>query len=877
VRPERLPTGTITFLFTDIEGSTRLVQGLGGRFNEVLDEHHRLLRGVFAKHGGIEVSTEGDSFFVVFTSPAAAVESAVAAQQALEEHAWGEGTEVRVRMGIHTGEGVLLGDNYGGIDVHRTARIASAAHGGQVLLSEATRALVEPSLASDMRARDLGDHRLKDIERREHLYQLCADGLRSEFPPPRSLESRPNNLPVSPTPFVSRRRELQEIRELLLTARLLSLTGPGGTGKTRLALQTASDALFDFRDGAFIVFLAPVTDAELVASTIAEALGVRERGLRSSADSLFQHVADKEMLLVLDNFEQLLSAGGLVSEMLAAAPRLKVLVTSRASLRVSGEQEYPVPAMTLADPARLPSLDVLRQYEAVELFLQRSRSVKPDFQLTEDNAAAIAEICWRLDGLPLAIELAAARVRIFGPKEMLKRLDRALALLTGGARDLPARQRTLRDAIGWSYDLLDGPLRSFFRRLSGFAGGWTFEAADAVSNPGSELGMGTLDALDALTENSLVRLYEPIADRTRFRMLQTIREFGLELAERHDELEPLMERSAAFFLDLAEEAAPRLTEDPDSSRVLELDHDNFRNALRWSIEREDADTALRLGTALWRFWMLRSHLAEGRRWLAEALTLPSAAAATTVRARALMAVGSITYWQNDFAVTGEHYAQALDIFRSLEDRPGMAEGLYNLGFMHLIDRDPARARTCYEESRALAHDLGDDRGMANATWGLAMAALQERDLDSARRLGEETRRRFAALNDWFGLGLARFVFLQAARFCGDYAEAYRIVLEWLDDETLMDDVANVHSILEGVAAVESERGNHERALRLGGAAAAKQEEYGGGSPPPLVDVEDPRAAARDALPPERVEELWAEGRAMSFDEAIAFARKHPES
>ena len=873
---ETLPTGTLTFLFTDIEGSTRLVQALRSRYNDVLDEHHRLLREVFTEHGGVEVSTEGDAFFVVFTSPVAAVESVVASQRALDEHAWGEDIAVRVRMGLHTGEASLFGDDYGGIDVHRTARIASAAHGGQMLLSDATRALVEPSLPSGVHLRDLGDHRLKDIARPEHLYQLCADGLRSDFPPPRSLESRPNNLPVSPTPFVSRRRELQEIRELLRGARLLSLTGPGGTGKTRLALQAASDALFDFKDGVFVVFLAPVTEAELVASTIAETLGVREQGLRPTAESLFQHLAGKEMLLVLDNFEQLLSAGGFVSDMLSAASELKVLVTTRAALRISGEQEYPVPAMTLADPARLPSLNILRQYEAVELFLQRSRAVKPDFELTEDNAAAIAEICWRLDGLPLAIELAAARVRLFRPKEMLRRLDSSLVLLTGGARDLPARQRTLRDAIGWSYDLLDEPLRAFFRRVAAFAGGWTFDAADAVANPGPELGVDTLDALDALTDHSLVRVLELDADRTRFRMLQTIREFGLERAREHDELEPLMKRSAAFFLALAEDAAPRLTEGPDSSRVLELDHDNFRSALRWSIDGGHAETALRLGTALWRYWMLRSHLAEGRKWLVEALALPSEDPTTAVRARALMALGSITYWQNDFAATGKHYAQALTIFRTLEDRPGMAEGLYNLGFIHLIERDSATARTFYEESRAIAQDLGDDRGVANTTWGLAMAALQERDLESARRLGEETQRRFAALNDWFGLGLARFVFLQAARFCSDYDEAYRLALEWLDDESLMDDVANVHSVLEGFASVESERGNHERALRLGGAAQAKQEEYGGGSPPPLVDVVDPRVVVGDALPPERVEELWNEGRAMSLDEAIAYARKGPE-
>jgi predicted ATPase/class 3 adenylate cyclase len=877
VHGRTLPTGTVTFLFTDIEGSTRLVQTLGDRFNEILDDHHRVLREVFARHGGTEVSTEGDAFFVVFTTPAAAVEAVMAAQRALSANDWGEGVDVRVRMGLHTGEGALLGDNYGGIDVHRAARIASAAHGGQVLLSDASRALVEPVLGPGVRVKDLGDHRLKDIERAEHLYQLCVDGLASDFPPLRSLESRPNNLPVPPTTFVSRDRELKEIRELLREARLLSLTGPGGTGKTRLGLQAAGDALFDFEDGVFVVLLAPVTDPDLVASTIAETLGVREQGLKPISDSLLEYLEDKEMLLLLDNFEQVLGAAGFVGELLSGVPNLKLLVTSRAALRISGEQEYPVPAMTLPDPARLPPLDALPEYEAVALFLQRARSVKPSFDLSADNAAAIAEICWRLDGLPLAIELAAARVRLFGPKEMLRRLDSTLTLLTGGARDLPARQRTLRDAIGWSYELLDEPLRAFFRRLSGFAGGWSFEAADAVANPGADLGVDTLDALDRLIENSLVRISEPTPDRTRFRMLQTIREFGLELAEAHGDLDALMQRSVTFFLALAEQEAPRLTADPASSHVLELDHDNLRGALRWSIDRGQTETALRLGAALWRFWMLRSHLAEGRRWLTDALELTSEDGPTAARAKALMALGSITYWQNDFSATGEHYAGALELFRSLGDRTGVAEGLYNLGFVHLIKRDPASARRRYEESRALAREMGDDRGMANTTWGLAMAALQERDLDSARRLGEETERRFAALNDWFGLGLARFIFFQSARYCGDYQEALRRTREWLDDETLLEDAANSNFVLDGLAAVESERGNHEPALILAGAAAAKQEEYGGGSPPPLVDMVDVRAAARDALPADRIERLWAEGRAMAFAEAVAYARKYLDS
>jgi predicted ATPase/class 3 adenylate cyclase len=877
VTRSELPTGTLTFVFTDIEGSTRLVKDLGDRYSAVLHEHHRLLREAFARNDGIEVSTEGDAFFVVFPSASAAVNAAVTAQRALADANWQEGIEIRVRMGLHTGEGQLVGDNYGGIDVHRAARISRAGHGGQVVLSDAARALVEASLPLGVRIKDLGEHALKDLDRPEHLYQLCIEGLRSEFPPLRSLEARPNNLPVHLTAFVARDKEVSDIKALLSHNRLVTLTGPGGTGKTRLGLEVGSQLLPGFRDGVFAVFLAPVIDPGLVASTVAEALSVREQGTIPISDSLKEFLEDKRTLLILDNFEHLVGATSFVAAILGAAPEVKALVTSRAALRISGEQEYPVPPMTSPDPKMLPNLELLSRYEAVELFLQRARAVKPDFALSEASARSVAEICWRLDGLPLAIELAAARIRLLQPDDILKRLRRGLSLLAGGARDVPARQRTLRAAIAWSYDLLEDPVRALFRRLGVFVGGWTFEATEEVCNPAQELGIDTLDALESLVDNSLVRRVETDEGATRFRMLQTIREFSLEELTNEGEHIEISRRHAAFFRSFVAERAATITTSSDAASLMEIEHDNIRAVLGWAVENAEAELAMEVASALWRFWMLRSHLAEGRQWLTEILALPEASRVTGLRGKTLMALGSVTYWQNDFDATRRYYEEGLAVFRELGDRAGIAEALYNSAFVHLIEHHPAEARARYEEARRLTQELGDERGLANTAWGLAMTALQERNWDEASRLAQETRDRYEALGDWFGMSLARFVFYQVARFTGDYEEARHQLMEYLDEAMERDDVVSVFSILENLPPIEVLQGHHERALKLGGAAEAFREQYGGGSPPPLIELEDPRESLRGILSDDRIAQLWNEGRAMSLHDAIAYARKDPMS
>ncbi|HYT80172.1 MAG TPA: adenylate/guanylate cyclase domain-containing protein, partial [Actinomycetota bacterium] len=490
-----LPTGTVTFLFTDIEGSTRLLQELGDRYAMAREEHAAILRRAIDADGGVEVSTAGDSFFVAFPSPVAAVRAAVAAQRGLATHDWPPGPPLRVRMGLHTGEGVPAGGDYVGMDVNRAARIADSAHGGQVILSDATRCLVEHALPDGASLRDLGEHRLKDIVHPEHLHDLVIEGLPADFPPPRTLDASPNNLPLQLTSFVGREEEIAEVRRLLGRTRLLTLTGAGGTGKTRLALQVAAEVLTEYRDGSFFVDLSSVTDSALVPSVVAQALGVPEVAGRPLLEAVKTHLHDKELLLVLDNFEQVAEAGPVIEKLLTGAPKLKVLVTSRVVLSLRGEQEYLVPPLQPADPERLPDLPTLRQIEAVLLFTQRALAANPRFRVTEQNAPAVAEITSRLDGLPLAIELAATRTKVLTPQQMLPRLQKRLSILTSGARTLPERQRTLRGAIAWSHDLLDDAERRLFARLSVFTGGWTLESAEAVCHP-EELG---LDALGGLT------------------------------------------------------------------------------------------------------------------------------------------------------------------------------------------------------------------------------------------------------------------------------------------------------------------------------------------------------------------------------------------
>jgi predicted ATPase/class 3 adenylate cyclase len=863
-----LPTGTVTFLFTDIEGSTRLIQELGEGYRRIQDRYAEIMRAALVN--GHEIRTEGDSFFVVFGSPAEAVRGAVAAQRALAGEDWPHGSPLRARTGMHTGEGVLGGDDYLGIDVNRAARIAAAGHGGQVLISDATRGLVEHALPEGVTTRDLGLHRLKDIGHPEHLHDLVIDGLAADFPPIRTLDVRPTNLPPLRTSFVGRDRELAEISELMTATRLLTLTGPGGTGKTRLALRVAEDLLERFSEGAFFVDLAPLTDPALVLGEIASTLRILEGTGKAVADTLAEQLRDREMLLVLDNMEKLVQAAPAVAALLDAAPLLRVLATSRVPLRVQGEQEYHVRPLPLPRAEEIADLERLTTCESVRLFEDRAAAVRPGFRINEETAPSVAEIASRLDGLPLALELAASRINVLGPRDLSDRLQQRLPLLTGGARDLPERHRTLRGAIEWSHELLSPDEQRLLARLSIFAGGWTLQAAEAVCNADLDV----LDGLEALVDSSLARRRELGDGSSWFRMLETIREYATERLAASGEEPQIRRRHADHVLALVEEARPQLTREHQGAWIerLEREHDNLRAALDYAEEAGEAELAVRIAAAVWRFWQQRGYLAEARTRVARFFDFPEVLERGRLRAVALGTLGSIVYWQGDYARMGELYEEALGITRELGDRRLLAEALNNASFIPLVGGELRQVKTRLEEALVEAQAAGDRILEASIRNGLAFQLMLTEDYPAAATAIREVISLHRAAGDRMYLGESLLALAATEFLTGDTAAAAEHMREALLIDREIGYLIGITSSFRPLAVVAGREERHARAAILVGAAGRWRDELGGGPPDHVMGMfGDPEPAAREHLGDEEYERRVGEGRAMSLDEAVAFA------
>ena len=747
--------------------------------------------------------------------------------------------------------------------MNRAARIGAAGHGGQVLLSGATAELVAGSLPAGVRLQDLGAHRLKDLEQPIRVHQLEIDGLQDRFPPIRSLDTARGNLPRQLTSFVGREREMATALELLAGHRLLTLTGPGGTGKTRLALETAHATRDQFADGAWFVDLAPVRDAGLVPLAISRALDV---GVDPGGDALqaaINHLRHREALVVLDNFEQVMEARGAVAALVEATQGMTLLVTSREPLGIYGEQEFPVPPFGDAD--------------AVALFAERARSVRPDFSLTDANMATVERIVDHVAGLPLAVELAATQLRVLSLSALRERLEQHLPLPSATEGGRPERQQTMQRAIAWSYELLDEPERRLFRRLSLFPGGFSLAAAEAVGDDGAD--GPALDVLTGLVRKSLLRQIDTPDDEPRFRMLEPIAEFAAEQLHLDEDADNAHRRMADYWLAFAEEAEPHLTRHEQAVWLdrCEREAPNLRRALEWSIEAGEADIGMRIAAALWRFWHQRGPIQEGRDTLDRLTALPGGDPAVIGRAHG--AAGGLAWWSGDFAATGRHFGTALSLLEGSGDATAEAEALYNAGFALVWQAvlaggmDADRAEELFRRSLSLAEAIDDRRGMSRAVRGLgfvtgiargdapAAIPLFERSL----ALAEEAGDRWEMNESIIGIG-------NAHRFSGDRETAKRAYLQGID---LMAETGN-RSVVIGLvlllSALEVELGNHDRVVRLWGAAQAEREASGAISPPAAARlVGDPVAAARAAIGDEAADAGLAEGRAMDYEALVAYA------
>jgi predicted ATPase/class 3 adenylate cyclase len=841
-----LPSGMVTFLFTDIEGSTRLWESEPEAMSYALGRHDALLHTAIAGAGGVVFKTAGDAFCAVFATPVAAIAAAVSAQRSLAGEKTGLNVPLRVRMAIHAGHAEQRAGDFFGPPLNRVARLLAAAHGGQILVSRSAGDLARAHLPGDLTLRDLGEFALRDLQQTERVLQVVTPDLRAEFPPLRAPERLLRNLPSPATPLIGRDEDVAAIRALYGLAlsnqaaqghgpepgerqtRLLTLTGPGGTGKTRLSLHLAREIGVSFADGAAFVPLAALTEPSLVPAAVLNALDPGETSGASPREILLDYLRDRHLFLVMDNFEQIMAASTLVADLLANCPRLVILATSRERLGVRGEHEFPLSPLALPTihPPLLSatasagqtefSLDDIRCAPAVRLFVERAASVKPGFAVTQENAPAIVEICTRLDGLPLAIELAAARIKLLSPQALLDRFDRRLDVLSRGHRDLPDRQRTMRDTIAWSYDLLSLEEQEVFASLAVFVGGATLAAAaEVVAGVDCERDeFAAIELLESLADKSLIRAFDG-HDEPRLWMFETIRDYAWERLSERDCLHRVAERHAGVFLALAEQAEALLEgrQQTDWLTRLEREQANLRAAIGWLREHDRIEQALRLCGALWRFWWLRGDISDARSLLDSLLRRPDAID-PGVRAKALNGAGVLAECQGDLETAATYHQESLDISRAMNDLSGIGWSLNNLGVVALRQGEYDRASALLEETFAVAEQANDAARIATALIDLEQIAhyqsdpersisLLTRGLALFRTLGDETYIA-RALNNLGTVTLER----------GDLEQAHELLTESLALHRGVGDRQGVASTLNNLAEVENGLGNAKTAMAL---------------------------------------------------------------
>lgn len=874
------PGGTVTFLFTDIERSSQLWEMHPQTMGRALAQHDDLVRSVLLEHRGYIFKTAGDAFCVAFESAVNGVKAAVAAQHALASAAWEDTGPLKVRMALHSGEAEQRNGDYFGQTLNRVARILSTGHGGQTLLSRVTAESVREKLPSHFDLRDLGERRLKDLSVPERIFQVVVPDLPAEFPPLRSLEVLPNNLPAHVSSFVGRAREVAEAKRLLGSTRLMTLTGPGGTGKTRLSLQVAADVLERYPHGVWLVELATVSDPQLVPEAIANAMDIREERDRAVLDTMIDALRARSLLLVLDNCEHLIeSCARTVATLLRRCPELHILATSREALNIDGETIRPVPPLTVVEFGRLEaemSVDDLAELEAVQLFVERAAAVRPGFALVPENAALLARICWRLDGIPLAIELAAARTKMLSLDQILTRLDDRFRLLSGGSRTALPRQQTLGALIDWSYDLLSEPERRLLRRLTVFVAGRTLEMAEEVCTGEGVEAAEVFDLLTALVEKSLLMVEPGSFGEIRYTMLESVWDYAEEKLRQHDEATGYRRRHLEYFTRFAEDAEPRLN-GPSQKETLDrlgAENTNLNMALQTSLEIPGAiEFGLRLAGALTRYWEVRSYLTEGFEHFRELLARADASIPTLIRAKAELGAGRLSWCQDRDEDALRHFRAAQAIYTSegrMED-VGIIEAY--LGFTERNDENLDAAQVHFERAREIGQQLGSKRILSMAVNGLGSLAADRGDIETGRRVKEESLREMRALNDPWVLALITGSLGRVCYLAGDYPAARQHFCESLSVARSLGNKWVAPYAIEALANIFAEEQQPLRAIQLYGAASSLRESLA------LAFAPTEATAYRKAL--DRLHQLvpaadlfereWQEGRTLGLNAAVNLA------
>jgi predicted ATPase/class 3 adenylate cyclase len=919
-----LPSGIVTFLFTDIEGSTKLAQEYPTDMPVLLARHNKILRHEIEAHNGFVFQVVGDSFCASFHQADDAIQAALVTQQQLQNEAWSP-APIKVRMGIHTGAAQLSsGDNpyIGYATLALTQRIMSAGHGGQILISGSTHQGIQEKLPADVHLKDMGERRLKDVLHTEHLYQVCAPNLPSEFPPLKTLDFVNHNLPVQLTSFIGREKEMDEVKDLIAAHRIVTLTGSGGAGKTRLSLQVATECLNQFSNGVWLLELAPITDPALVPQTLLSIFNLREDSRRTAVEILIEYLRGKQMLLLFDNCEHLIEACAQLSEqLLQACPNLKILASSREALGIAGELSYHVPSLEAPNPAEMPPLDTLEKMDSVRLFMDRARTSKPDFALTKDNASFIAQICFRLDGIPLAIELAASRVKALTPEQIASRLDDRFRLLTGGSRTALPRQQTLRAMIDWSYSLLSEDEKTLFRRLAVFVGGWTLEAAESVCRvEGSDLDI--LELLTRLVDKSLVLISET-ASGMRYHRLETIRQYSREKFFETDEVESLRDRHLDYFVQFAEQADENLqgSEQLVWQKLMSAEQDNLRAALAWGFSKNPY-SALRIVGAANLFWTAGGYSAEGFRWTQKALEQvqkspfergTTAEQRQVARAKALRGLTRLYLSLGDNAKAKRTAEESVAIYRRSKDRRGLAFALvvlaYPLEFLGELEQAEAILKESYMIARAekdiyimcralnllarvtiaLHHDLdkaqkivdeslrrAKETGLrsqeAQAQEVAATIALHRNEHEEARTHYNESVKLYQEIDARFNVILEKSNLAHMERKLGNYENALEYYRETILAFRDIGQIGAVSHQLECFGFIALAQNQHEHALQLFAAANATRTRDGTPmTPDEQAYFNEQLAKLRERMTEMQFEAAWSKGKATNMEDAIQLA------